>query len=1030
VTVTVEPGGTFAGYAVETVVGRGGMGIVYRAADVALGRPVALKLIAPEFADDERFRARFLRESRLAASLDHPNVVPIYAAGEAAGQLYIAMRFVDGSDLKTLLSRGSLTPERWLAIVEQVASALDAAHHRGLVHRDVKPGNVLVDEGGHAYLTDFGVTKQVGAASTDTGRIMGTLDYLAPEQIRGDPVDGRADVYALGCVLYECVVGTPPFRRETEPETLWAHMQDEPTPLPEQPALEAVLHKALAKDREERHATCGELVGEAREALGLGTGPAIRGRRIPPGLLRRRRVILAAGLAVLAATVAAVAVALVGGGGTEAPPSDNGVAAIAATGDGIASFAETSTAPGNLAVGEGAVWALNTEDETVSRLDPKTGDVVDSFDTGHQPTDIAAGAGAVWVGNGDGKFRQTARLSRVDPDSTAVTRTVKLPAPPGGEGFSFSAGFPAIAVGAGGVWASTPDETVARIDPKTGRIAANVKIEAKSLAAGKEGVWLVNVDNAVTRIDPRTNRPGQRIEVGSNLLSGVAVGAGSVWATSEEGLLWRIEPGPKPITRTIDVGIGSAYVAFGAGYVWTANWVKGTVSRIDPRTNAVVSTVRVGAPQALAAGEGAAWVSVASGPRGTLPASTCSGIASGGRTPDLLIASDMPLQGSNNAPPRAVVGGIRAVLADRGFRAGRFTVGYQSCDDSTAQTDGFEHRKCAANANAYSRAERLVAVIGTWDSFCAQIEIPILNAAPGGPLALVSPANTHPNLTRGGVLALPPPIGRRGEPGAYYPTGERNYFRTVARGDLQGVALAELAAELRLRRVYLLYDDALGRVLFADGFARAAPRLGVEVAGNEGFLNDAPDYDRLVGRIARSGADGVVLGGWLGNAGELLKALRAGLDRRTAMMTGDGFAIVPDVVDTLGRAADGLYVVVPDVPPEALEPTAAGRSVVRALGATAYAGYVMQAAAATEAVMDAIARSDGTRASVLERLRTLRETDGIIGGFRFDRYGDMTPAKLTVLRVRPDKRPRETLRGGYRGAVLDRVLSVPTGLGD
>src|SRR3954454_10081088 len=179
-TARLRSGSRFAGYRIESFVGRGGMGVVYRATDLSLDRPVALKLIAPELADDPRFRERFLVAPRLAASLDHASVVPIYEAGEHEGQLYLAMRYVPGSDLGTLLQRdGPLTPERALAILGQIAGALDAAHRRGLVHRDVKPANVLLDEEEHAYLTDFGVTKQLGDESDEAGQ--GTLDYLAPE---------------------------------------------------------------------------------------------------------------------------------------------------------------------------------------------------------------------------------------------------------------------------------------------------------------------------------------------------------------------------------------------------------------------------------------------------------------------------------------------------------------------------------------------------------------------------------------------------------------------------------------------------------------------------------------------------------------------------------------------------------------------------------------------------------------------------------------------------------------------------------
>jgi class 3 adenylate cyclase len=273
VTAAISPGATFAGYQVESLVGRGGMGVVYRATDLSLQRPVALKLIAPELAQDERFRARFLREPRLAASLDHPNVVPIYQAGEHLGQLYLAMRFVAGSDLASVLERQrTLMPEHALAILAQIAAALDAAHRRGLVHRDVKPANVLLDEEEHAYLTDFGITKQLRGVSTDTGRVMGTLDYLAPEQIRGEKVDGRADCYALACVLYECLAGAPPFRRQSEAETLWAQIQEEAAGLAGYQVLDPVLRTGLSKDRDDRFPNCSALIAAAQRSLEL---PAI-----------------------------------------------------------------------------------------------------------------------------------------------------------------------------------------------------------------------------------------------------------------------------------------------------------------------------------------------------------------------------------------------------------------------------------------------------------------------------------------------------------------------------------------------------------------------------------------------------------------------------------------------------------------------------------------------------------------------------------------------------------------------------------
>jgi serine/threonine-protein kinase len=271
-------GAELVGYRIEKRLGQGGMGIVYRAEHLELGRKVALKVLSPELAGSKVFRERFIRESRLAASLDHPNVIPIYEAGERDGQLYIAMRFVAGDDLGAILAReGRLEPDRALALLSQVAGALDAAHRKGLVHRDVKPGNILVAPGDgedadeHCYLCDFGLTKRRGSERelTDAGQFVGTISYVAPEQVEGLPPDGRADVYALGCVLFHCLTGSIPYPREADVAVLYAHLH-ESTPsanarLPELPAgLDAVFAKALAKEPEDRYPTCAALVRAAR----------------------------------------------------------------------------------------------------------------------------------------------------------------------------------------------------------------------------------------------------------------------------------------------------------------------------------------------------------------------------------------------------------------------------------------------------------------------------------------------------------------------------------------------------------------------------------------------------------------------------------------------------------------------------------------------------------------------------------------------------------------------------------------------
>jgi serine/threonine protein kinase/CHASE2 domain-containing sensor protein len=275
----LEPTAIIAGYRIEEVLGRGGMGVVYRATQLALGREVAIKLIATERSDDPVFRERFTSESRIAASIEHANVIPVYEAGEDDGLLFIAMRLVEGFDLGQLLARlGPLPPERAVRVTAQVAGALDAAHARGLVHRDVKPANVLLtaDQPEHAYLTDFGVAKYAGALTriTRADQWVGTLGYLAPEQIRGEQLDARADIYALTGVLYHCLTGEIPFQRDNEAATMWAHVSAPPPSaggvrpgLPDE--LDEVIARGMAKDPSDRYASAGELARAAALALGL-----------------------------------------------------------------------------------------------------------------------------------------------------------------------------------------------------------------------------------------------------------------------------------------------------------------------------------------------------------------------------------------------------------------------------------------------------------------------------------------------------------------------------------------------------------------------------------------------------------------------------------------------------------------------------------------------------------------------------------------------------------------------------------------
>jgi len=283
----LERGSVVGGYRVDSVISQGGMGVVYRVTNVALHKVYALKTLTPDLTDDAQFRERFKREMRVAASIEHPNVVGIHYAGEHEGMLFLVMDFITGTDLRHLLQEsGGLEPDRAVDLVEQFASALDAAHAKGLVHRDVKPANMLVtvrDGQEHGYLTDFGIAKRsdnVGAL-TSTGAVVGTVHYMAPEQVTGDPTDARTDIYALGCVFFQMLTGKVPYDRENSIATLFAHVHDPPPALPDEladlyPTFGAVIEKAMAKKPDDRYLSAGDFAHDAAYALsGIRyTGPA------------------------------------------------------------------------------------------------------------------------------------------------------------------------------------------------------------------------------------------------------------------------------------------------------------------------------------------------------------------------------------------------------------------------------------------------------------------------------------------------------------------------------------------------------------------------------------------------------------------------------------------------------------------------------------------------------------------------------------------------------------------------------------
>ena len=751
-----------------------------------------------------------------------------------------------------------------------------------------------------------------------------------------------------------------------------------------------------------------------------------------PPKARRLPVLLAGAALALAGAGAATYLLL---GGDSGGPAHVGNA-IAAVDNGDVSYTEAGTTPSTIAVGKRAVWVLNADDRTISKLDPVTKRIVKTFGTGGTTTDLAVGEGGVWIGNGTAQGDEvfasisTSSVAQVDPGSTAVTAAVDLGAGTRGpttedSGEARVLGVSQVAVGSGAVWAINPDRTVSRIDPVTGERVARIRVAAGSaIAAGEEGVWLLASDSPeVVKIDPRRNTVAQRIGISADFLAGLALGGGAVWTTDlTTGVLWRIDPGPRRL-RPIDIGFGVTSVAYGGGSVWVTNFVEDELVQVDARTNTVTARIPLaGTPPSVAASKDAAWVSVAGVPSGdVLPASLCGRVQARVAKPDVLIASDLPLQGPNGEVTRIAVEAIAQVLREHRFRAGRYTVGYQSCDDSTAQGGGFDILKCASNAKAYAATRRLVGVIGPLQSVCASAQIPITNRAEG-PLAMISPANTYPGLTHHATGSEPD------EPGIYYPTEVRNYVRVTGPADYDGAADAVLAHELGLRRVYLLHStDGAGETTTA--FRRAAKRLGVAIAGLATWVPEAKSYRQLAQKVAAARPDGVFVGdGLFANAGAVVEALRARLGRKVVLIAGDSFQPVSQALRDSHGAAVGMYTTTTAVANDGLGK--AGRRFLRGFAKQhpsrpiPSALYVVEAAEGAEALLAAIARSDGTRESVNRELRRLRIENGILGSFRFDRNGDITPAAFTVFRITGKRTSGSKLPDAFSRAVVDRIVRV------
>jgi serine/threonine protein kinase/DNA-binding beta-propeller fold protein YncE len=635
---------------------------VYLARHLRLERKVALKVLDPQLAADERFRERFLRESRLAADMNHPNIVPVYDADQVGEVLFLAMRYVEGTDLGSLLGEsGRFAPARAIDIVSQVASALDAAHARGLIHRDVKPANILIASGaggeaaGHTYLTDFGLAKRPGSAAglTKSGQFLGSIEYAAPEQFEGKSLTPRTDVYSLGCVLFECLTAEPPFVREQEAAVMYAHLSEAPPRgsaiNPDVSAeMDRVVVRAMAKRPEDRYASAGDLATAAREALPR-TLPS------PPGPPRRRSTVpLVAAIVAIAVLAAGLVLFLTRGSPTTVLARESTNAsrpAVVPTKPSTAKLsagviridperatvlARIPTAVGgvvhaiyrSLAVTRSAIWygpsgaKINPAQNTVvgtALLPPLSQTIAGDTDTDTVWSFRGTATGLTRTGEGI--------LVGVDARTNLKTLDIRIPD-------LTSCCVTGLVVGSGSVWAVAQEReghAVWRIDSRTGRIERKIHLPSTSapsgVAFGEGRFWYIDaVAGTLRSVDPATNKVSGGISLFGNP-TGLAAGAGAVWVLDRSGgAVYRVPTDGSSGIEKIDVGGDPVAITVGEGAVWVANRGDGTVSEIDPVGVSVVHTVSLGQGLAcetifcaglidVAAGAGGVWVAVGIGSR-------------------------------------------------------------------------------------------------------------------------------------------------------------------------------------------------------------------------------------------------------------------------------------------------------------------------------------------------------------------------------------------------------------------------------
>jgi ABC-type branched-subunit amino acid transport system substrate-binding protein len=844
-------GTEFLGYRIEALVGRGGMGVVYRAYDLRLKRNVALKLVAPEYAEDSQFRERFLTETELAASLEHPDVVPIYDAGEVDGQLYLAMRFVEGTDLKRrLVAEGSLPPRRALEIVSHVADALDAAHTQGLVHRDVKPSNVLLDEREHPYLADFGLTRRLDDPGSPTaGLSVGTPAYVAPEQIRGDPVDGRADQYALACMLAECLTGDPPFRRQSEVAMLYAHLEDDP--LPSGSPLDPVVAKALAKDPASRYPTCAALVQAAREALGI-TEP--RARRWP---------FLAAAIVLAVAVAALAAILLTRDGGTRAPEAAGRLIRIDPHGR-VETTIAVGTEPSALALRAGKVWVADRVEKTLSRLDIESGEVELEAPAPGTPTDVAVRGPSVVVTHGPSEAGVVLFNAGTGAQEDSFTLS---------EGV-FAFGSPRTAVQGDDVWIATGGRRVGRLSRVSGRIEGATMMprdpdEAdafiSALAVEGDTVWVIGDPNQpeLWRLDRDTGQLDATLQLPAAPTDVVAA-YGAVWVSSHlDDVVLRVDPAANRVTDTITVGRGAGALATGAGFVWVTNELDETISRIDPDSLATDTISVEGSPTGVTADAEAVWVTTRPAPADAPEDAIAIGVIASCEGPfgsfgELSFAgAELPLvlRGATTANGKPSAGVVGASVA------GKDVALYLECGDDTAIT-------------ALGKARRLVEDVG--------VDILIGSTQASEAFAIRDYARAQSQATFLGGTAYPQALTLH-DPST-------TYFRFTPDGAQWMAGLGAYAYhELGWRRAVTIGDDWLGGYVASAGFAAEFCSLGGRIVKSIWAPLGTQDYTGSIAQVPRNGVDGFLMAGLPSMSQAFIEGLPRLQKRPAAQMVGTVF---------------------------------------------------------------------------------------------------------------------------------------------